>query len=187
MRRRTSVLMMASFMTAACAGAAFALAPLPMTMDENGNGTQLGFPNHGFMSLDEGPGALGKMALKYNLGSFVPGDVIVIEPQTGEVSDVLRFMPGGNMIFYSDLPVPPEVPDLADIGLPTAYQANQLIVTEVGQEGYNWIDYAPQPGQPGDFSSVGYLATYHIISDVPEPATLSLLALGGLAVLRRRR
>ena len=45
-----------------------------------------------------------------------------------------------------------------------------------------WLDWTPPTCLPGVFG-----ADYAMIPTIPEPATMSLLAMGGLAVLRRRR
>ncbi len=38
-----------------------------------------------------------------------------------------------------------------------------------------------------DATTIGYLYTTNTLDGVPEPATMSLLALGGMAMLRRRK
>ena len=52
-------------------------------------------------------------------------------------------------------------------------------------EGNNGASYFPEPGMPG-YSDAMPLS-YQFISDAPEPATLVLLGLGGLATLIRRK
>jgi hypothetical protein len=63
-------------------------------------------------------------------------------------------------------------------------------ILEIGPEGNNGALYIPSPTQPGG-DAAGFLfpdgLAYNIISDVPEPASLSLAALGGAAWLFFRR
>ncbi len=50
-------------------------------------------------------------------------------------------------------------------------------------------DYAPTSGKAslfGTSSAIPYFATADLLTPVPEPATLALFAIGGLAALRRR-
>jgi hypothetical protein len=124
---------------------------------------------------------------------LVAGDVILTE--AGVPSDVIRFNPNqvgpggglGTLVFYSDNL--DGVDSLADIGLPTAFYANQVLILEVGGEGDNGAVYIPVAGQPGFVAGAGAPVEYHILSDVPEPATFGLLgiALMGLAGIRRMR
>ena len=174
-----------------------------ITLDEFGVGSIL-FPGAattplpGAMTLDPGPGGLPN-ALTYNLQgppSLVAGDLYLIEPGSANIiSDVIRFNPagtGGNdsypasVLFYSDNADGADA--LADIGFPLAVYGNVLFLQEIGPEGNNGATYTPTAGQPGFVA--GYNVTYDIISEVPEPTTLALAGLGGLAALvfaRRRK
>jgi hypothetical protein len=182
-------------------GAASAqLAPAQVTIDENGNGTWFGAPMPGTMMPDP---TTGLNSLTYlppvSLTQFIMGDLVITEPIPGTallVSDVVRFheivtpngVPVPAISFYSDLPEnAAEIPDLADVGLPNNTLNPFVILPEVGTEGNNWVDYAPTPNDPGFIAGLAAPVTYHIVSDIPEPATLSLLVLGGLALLRKRK
>jgi hypothetical protein len=158
---------------------------------EDGTGSVLNgsLPMTGVLAPDAGPGGL-PSALTFTLGlSVVPGDLILLEPASDQFSDVIRFNPGGTIVFYSDLTNGPEF--LADTGFPTELYANSVRVTEVGDEGSNGFIYTPtanQPGYlPGDQTAFGPLS-YTIVSDVPEPSALALLGIGlaGLGLKRRR-
>jgi hypothetical protein len=166
--------------------------PSPViTFDENGNGTFLGANLKWDMLPDPGPGGLSK-TLTYlpPFASDFPGDLMILEPTgTGDIlSDVVRFnlggtiSPTGTIVFYSDPPESTvELPDLADVGFPTASYTNMARMYEVGTEGNNWVDYTPILGQPGYLPNYPG-TTYHIISDVPEPCTLVLLGMGAVGL-----
>jgi hypothetical protein len=161
---------------------------LNITFDENGHGTYDydGGVNYSLSwGIDTPP--IGHTTLYYVL-PFYPvnaGDLAVLEPvgTNEEISDLVRFVNVGEgeqaqarIYVYSDLPEYGELPpyDLADTGIP---QTNpSAYVNEVGGEGYNYAVYEV----PG-------FATYKLISDVPEPATLCLLGLGALSLIRRKR
>jgi hypothetical protein len=159
-----------------------------LTFDENGNG-EFG---PGVLQLDPGPGGLPFPVLTYRLPfAGVPGDVLLTDADVAgnPFLDVIRFNGNGTLVFYSDNVG--GVDALADTpSPPTALYPNQVRIPEVGPEGNNGAFYTPGPNDPGFDPS---LPTYHLISDspVPEPASVSLLAvgaaLGGLIVLKRRR
>jgi hypothetical protein len=120
------------------------------------------------------------------------GDVLLLEPQpsTGTQSDLLRFDGQGGVYFFSDQE-PGGTPDKADVpAIPQPF--NPVVINEVGTEANNGAFYTPGPGQPGyDTSGVLPGIQYNIISDVPEPASATLLLAGaGLWLFnaaRRRR
>ena len=169
---------------------------ITVQIDENGNGLYNGATMSWSMAPDPGPGGLSS-ALTYLLPAGVPfavGDLLIDEPGTNAPSDLIRWNGNGTVVFYSDIEAGESNPDLADVGLPTAY--NPLVVTvtetglfghpytEAGPNGYVWTPAVQEPGYtPGGI-------TYTIISDIPEPGTVALVGLGLvglLAIIRRRR
>jgi hypothetical protein len=206
-RETLGVLVLAGLMFVMANVAAAQTAPTPMTVtiDENGNGLAT-FPNAdgtiqkitlpSFIGPDLGPGGLPN-ALQYEwpLPAFVPGDLILLEPSANvPSSDLVRFnnvagaAPILTIAFYSDLPetTTGEIPALADVGFPTGLWTNLVRMDEQGvEESWNGAIYTPGPNDPGFIP--GFQTTYEITSDVPEPATLCLLVMGGLALLRRKR
>ena len=117
------------------------------------------------------------------------GDVLVNEPGGG-LGDIIRFnttsfVPGsaGDMVFYSAL----GGGSLADTGFPTSRYANQATATEVN----GIITYTPTAGQPGFVAGASLPVEYVLVSDVPEPASLTMLGIGAAAlagyVWRRRK
>jgi hypothetical protein len=175
-----------------------------ITVDENGHGTLTN--TSGFFSAlptallqDPGPGGLAG-ALTYGLlgpPGLVAGDLILLEPGTGVVSDIIRFNPNqtiggvpGTLVFYSDNQDAGR--DLADIGFPRALYDNNFTAFEVGPEGSNGISYTPTAGMPGFVTGAGGPVTYLIASDlaVPEPGPMALSAVAGvigLVAVRLRR
>jgi PEP-CTERM motif len=124
----------------------------------------------------------------YQLGLSVAGDVVLVEPQDGSISDLLRF-DGAGVFFFSDLEENDPNPDKADVPI-IPDPINPVILTEVGPEGSNGVSYFPSSTDPG-YDLTGQLAplAYQIVSDIPEPGTIALVGLGlvGLLALRRRR
>ena len=119
-----------------------------------------------------------------------PGDVLITETegQTNRVSDILRFVQN-NLYVYSEREPGETNADLGDVFVFPPLQPNIAgPFSEVGVEGNNGFVWAPVPGsgQPGD---PGFGVQYQFTSDVPEPGSVMLAALGGgiLLGLRRRR
>jgi hypothetical protein len=164
------------------------------TFQENGQG-KLELPNGfviplpGALASDPGPGGLSS-ALTFTTHpqeqNFVVGDVLIFD--NGKISDVLRFNPDPGpgpgltspILFYSN----DSAGLLADTGLPTAFYANNLTISE-NQSGFTI--YTPIAGQPGFEPAVGTLpVTYQIFSTPDASSTLSLFVLDicGIALAR---
>jgi len=166
--------------------------PFEYWFDEQGNGRyRIFLPGSPPGPIVNSPGQVINGNLTYFLPSpVVTGDVRIWEDSARTVlSDVLRFtdaagnlsggLTGDRMIYFSETAEPGEAADLADTGIPTSLVVRDGGgIVEVGPEGNNGFDYAP--GGPFD-------NTYHGISDVPEPSTLTGVALGLLTILWRAR
>jgi hypothetical protein len=174
-----------------------------ITFDENGKGTIVrGGAILPLISLGNQPDPLEPTLkpLTYDLTAsgatspVVRGDVRIFDvtATAAELSDVLRFLPDGRLLVYSDLPEAGEVTALADVGFPTTRQDNTINRPESGPEaGPNGLfGYIPTPNEPGFFANAaGGGPTYNFLSDAatPEPHSAALLAIGGCAALARRR
>ena len=160
--------------------------PFTATFDENGNGFYDPRDGTGLKTLQVLGGA-GTTLLTYLLPSpVITGDVRIWEDFLGgTLSDVLRFtnaagdldggLNGDRMIVYSELPEPGEIPDRADVGLPTQLTPRDGGgIVEVGPEGNNGVVYSPG----GPFDNI-----YNFRSDgaIPEPSSIIMLSLGALA------
>jgi hypothetical protein len=176
-----------------CVNSAYSI-PLRITIDENCNGS---------FSLNGGA-AIGLLCNKDSIdplngmsvptfaltGDTVRGDLVLLEPGSSVASDLIRFEVG-ILRFYSERPEAGATPpfDASDVGVPTDRQATVVTFNEVGGEGNNGFTYTPGPNDPGFIQ--GFDTTYVIISDVPEPASISLLACGvsilGFITWRQRR
>jgi hypothetical protein len=197
MRPTTFLLLLVAMLAIMSLSAASAQAQaLPLIFfDENGNnGTN--FTGGAPLPSGFGPDPLSTGPPASTLFYVVPfpittGDVQLTEPPTG-ISDLVRFenTGGGGMIFfYSDTGTTSDPgEDLADVGLPTLL-GPPTVIAETGPDNNNSAVYIPTPGMPG-FPLAGPPAIqYNIISDVPEPTSILLAALGGaslLLALRRR-
>ena len=160
------------------------------------------FPRLGTVALLDHPrSGSGRETQRPRLQSAEPprlgaGDIILFE-QSFLQSDLLRFDPstgGGTLFFYSNPNAGEETGALADIGLPTGLNTNQIGLVEVPlAQGFGAI-YTPTAGQPGFVGGSPVPVTYTFISErisTPEPASLFLLLTGGtillgLGVLRGR-
>jgi hypothetical protein len=178
---------LAIFVTTSTIALTAALAQPVITVDELGKG------NFGGTPLPSGPKAdpfSGIVTLAYQLPfPGTPGDVMLFEPgpQPAPPSDLMRFDGQGFLYFFSDsTDGPPFDPaDVAQLPPPIA-SLPRISLLENGPEGNNGAFYNPAGGNPGD-NTAG--ATYHFISDVPEPGSGLFLALGGglLWMLKNRR
>src|SRR5215471_15730864 len=164
-----------------------------VVVDENCHGTQNvvvtlppGSPMPCSFRNDPGPGGLPNvMTYEDIIPTAQQGDLLIIDPLTGLISDVVRFNGDGTLIFYSDNSDGSE--DLADTGLPTSFYTNFLRLTETSLPGGgDGVVYhaLPQMGMPGSDGNRDISITYVIQSDsaVPEPVAF-FLVFGGLGVL----
>ena len=175
-------------------GAAYS-ANYAVSIDENGNGWFNGTSVMGQLGQDP---VSGMTTLVYDFGNFLPpfasvGDLNIYEdPTQGTLSDVVRFLPGGHIAFFSDIEPGEPNQDLADVGLPPRPFGEQAFGVEVGpSDDNNWFDYTPAVGTDPGWLGPNDTVSYHIISDVPEPSTMvpmlcGLGALGGFFWKRRR-
>jgi hypothetical protein len=162
----------------------------PVSVDEYGNSVYNGFRGpQGSIAQDP---ISGLFTLCYNLplGGLDPGDVVLTNSDTGQISDILRFevTPGltYRLYFFSDSTnEPPEPGVLADGPLPQIMSPS-VFFAEVGPEtGPAGLNYAPSGGLPGTASEG---ATYYFCSEgqIPEPGSFALVITGGLVALIRR-
>jgi hypothetical protein len=155
-----------------------------VTLDENGNGFLS--PNNltlqGVLGADPNPGGLASV-LTYTLPiNFVTGDVLIKDPVTLALSDVLRFSPG-KIYVYSDNSGGGS--SLADVGFPSSFFVNNVSIPE----GATGVSYSPTAGQPGYINS-DFTPTYNFTSDsAPEPSSVLMFFSGavGLGLRRFRR
>jgi hypothetical protein len=169
-----------------------------ITFDENGHGSITGGGPLPFAVAPDPSGGIPTPVLIYTLPFLVnPGDVGLLENSGGSgtnlvLSDLVRFYtPSGqatsDVIFYSDVETGENNLDLADTGIPQTPGWTNIV--EMGPEGNNGAVWTPIAGIGGSLPAGGQIQ-YNIISDVPEPRTLTLAAFGGglaLAEIRRRR
>jgi hypothetical protein len=187
MKRKTILVFAAALLPLLVVGVAFGA---NLIFDENSNSSINGTFQAGFSSNDHGPGGLNGVQT-YNLPfPGMVGDVLLQDPLEGNlILDVIRFSGNGRLLFYSDNVG--GVDSLADTETkPGSFYGIQTTLQEVGMEGgLQGATYTPTFGMPGfDVSN----PSYAFISDTPEPATLSLLATGAVAIglfgwSRRRR
>lgn len=176
-------------------GPAARAAPV-IEVDEYGNG--VGTVGAGFLAPDPGPGGP-PSTLTYRLPfAGTQGDVVlvyfgidipVLQYGGGTILDVLRFNGNSTISFTSDdldgivsladVPNPP-----GGVSTPSFYP-NFVALPQYPGDGPRGAFYTPLAGQPG-YDPV-YQPTYRFIServpiDLPEPASIGLLAAGALAV-----
>jgi hypothetical protein len=179
------------------------------TVDENGNGTSFNTSTGvtatftGQNGVDPFDPANGLKPLIYDIGnaSFVNGDLLVIDPGSGMISDIDRFFSNTAtgrdlLIIYSQINTSGGNA-LADVGIPGTLQTNTLSLTETGPAGgpNGIFNYKPTSSQPGYFAIPPSLGSgnvvYNLNSDtasvVPEPGSIMLLGAGLAVVLASRR
>jgi hypothetical protein len=168
--------------------ARIAAAQITVDFDENGRGTV----NGATMGFTTGP-------LRYQFpgGALTPGDVVVTETPVGTNqtdSDLLRFDANGGITVFSDLESGETSPDLADVPVIPSPVTPFLTLPETDPKGGPAIEggvnglfgYTPTPGMPGSLPTGGQII-YNFTSDVPEPGSICLLAVGASALMLRRR
>lgn len=201
---------MKKLFAAVAVGALFCLASVAalaqnnplISVDENGNGSLLfpggmPIPTAGVLAPDPGPGG-GPATLTYNLlgpPGLTAGDLLVLDPITFALSDIIRFNPAGtapgypaSLVFYS---LDNMIGALADKPAPTSLYANNIARFE---NAFGLTVFTPMAGDPGFVP--GFSATYRIQSFGPAntPEFGSFFSLGGLLAaggaglwIRRRR
>ena len=154
-------------------------------------------------------GSLSGNVLYYTLPKdVIAGDVWIRDPwENNAVGDIIRFS-GKHLVFYS-LGEPNVTPHVggADVTLSQFQQilnnpsANHVTIFEKStnsvnpEAGLQWADYATGFNQPGFLLYPNGSGTheaaalappvYKFVSDVPEPSTYALMALGGLLLAFR--
>ena len=130
----------------------------------------------------------GLATLRYDLPfAGVAGDVVLQESVGGPYSDVLRFDGQFHVYFFSDKG------DGSDSYADQSGLPPNLITPNVGpfleqgvEGGLQYLYYMPNAGDPG-FKAAAPGTIYYIISDVPEPGTVTLAGLGALLLAMRFR
>lgn len=160
-------------------------------------------PNQGALTIvaDENTGVVtvnGIVSTPDATGTYLTGGIFVLAgdinyiegvgPARGQISDVIRIIPsipsnfgpaGDQFRVFSDLEPGELNPGPFDIGVPApnpTLPTGQVLEPNV---------YGPVliPGFPNDVGNYTFVSDV----DVPEPASISLLAIGGLSLLARRR
>jgi hypothetical protein len=188
-----------TFLTALLLGVALhnASAVTGITVDENGNWSTTDLSILSWTSATPPGPPFAPAGLLQTLDYALPfqvtkGAVLIYEdPAQTILSDVIWFDgpldPNSHMYFYSDnTDGSDSLADQNGVPSPTInFGVNTVKVTEQGMEGDNgYFNYTPTTGMPG-FNAGG--VTYNFISDVPEPTTIGLVAIGLLGVLTIRR
>jgi hypothetical protein len=136
-------------------------------------------------SISEGSGTpTGDGGESFLLGHIViAGDVVIREG--GMVTDLLRFVDNGGgkstrAILYSV-----DDPHSADFTNPSFWRPNHIQITEtaIGPTLYRAIDRVGSKLKENDYTIV----SDEELGTVPEPGTLSLIGVGGLALMTRWR
>ncbi len=176
----------------AAANATAQVTPI-FTFDENGNGTFVDAsgnaqPVSGVAAVDP---LSGYQAAVYTPPfAFFPGDVVLLEPGTSAISDLIRFEDDGNIYFLSEIESGETHPDMADSVRPEDWAQILLqnpvkYFDETGpEEGVNGL-FGYEPHDPGTEPGVAMpiAVQYNMVSDVPEPTAFAMLLGFGVASL----
>jgi hypothetical protein len=153
-----------------------------INLDENGDGYIT--PSEPFPYTVATEPISGIATLEYTLPfAGVAGDLLLEQPDSSQISDVLRFDGESDVYFFADVYSGPS--QLADVGLPPSYiSPNVTVIGTAIAGGYSYT-YIPTSSEPG-YKVAGPVA-YQIITEVPEPSAMMMGGLGGLLLLLNSR
>lgn len=185
MKNFAKVLFVLALLSATAASTAFSQL-FTVQVDEFGNGFLNGLTPIPYVYGPNPASGLADVPVLTYMLSFpaAPGDVRIFEPSSAVLSDLVRFPGNFQMIFMSN--GSDTIDSLADVPTLPALISPVADVFEQGSDGNHYAQYLANNGMPG-FDGQGL---YIFISDVPEPGSLLLAALGGGVTLsgwRQRR